>query len=137
MLSAGLRSTASLVHLYFTSLRCEHARRPLAAVHRARTRSTPGRHPIRRDRLALFRGIFLCLPCCPPTEPSGSCNRGSPPQGGPIVSNSLQREDAFELLDPLDIRINDHPIGMLMRVRLNASPGAIDTCRKVKHILLT
>ncbi len=79
----------------------------------------------------------MCLPCCPPTEPSGSCNRGRPPQGDPIVSISLQREDSFELLDPLDIRINDHPIGMLMRVRPNASPGAIDTCRKVKHILLT
>ena len=35
----------------------------------------------------------------------------------------LQLEDAFEFLDPLDIRINDHPIGMT------------DMCRNVKYIL--
>ncbi len=49
----------------------------------------------------------------------------------------MHLEVCFEILHPLAIRINDHLTDLLMRMWPNASPGAIDTGRKVKHILLT
>ena len=111
-----MRPTASLVHLSFTSLRCEHARRPLAAFDRARTRSTPGRHTISFDRLALFRGNSLCLPCCPAHRAIRLMQPRQPAARSAYRKDPLQVEYSFEFLDSLDIRINDHPIGMQVSV---------------------